>query len=261
MVDSSVFDRLAQKFSKYAEQDNLDATSSADVRQIAESAGRALFDQIQHFEEMPEWFKKQPTEKGAMDDENGNMIEVEWLHWDTYWSYAVQWFKQTQMSSGITVSVSLPEKYPKGMGTLGLPIDYCFQGEATKCWHKIAQASVDDCRFLSSDIIADKPRIIGKSRQPRRSREKPDNQMLLVSVLMKHHNYGTNEPNYEPATQEKLARILGWDRSKVSRVMKKIFGKNPMSGYKRTCTKETIIGFLRKRDDETLEVDASMPDR
>lgn len=80
--------------------------------------------------------------------------------------------------------------------------------------------------------------------------------LLLACALLTYHKFETLEFNPEPATQLQLGRMLGWDQYKVSRVMATIFGKHPMTKYRKLCRSQgSIRGFLEKLDDGTSRPD------
>jgi hypothetical protein len=59
--------------------------------------------------------------------------------------------------------------------------------------------------------------------------------LRMQAALLKHHGFGQETTNYDPVTQKQLQGLTGWNQLKVHRVMKAIFGDNPMTAYKRQC--------------------------
>lgn len=80
--------------------------------------------------------------------------------------------------------------------------------------------------------------------------------LQIQAALLKHHRYGQETINYEPTTQKQLQGLLGWKQSKVHRVMKAIFGDNPMTAYRQRCKTKTIAGFLKKSDNGRYSIEA-----
>jgi len=72
------------------------------------------------------------------------------------------------------------------------------------------------------------------------------NSMLLQALLLRHHKFGDDEFNFNPAKQGDIAEELGWSQPKVSRTMKAILGEDPIQKYKRMCKSQQITGFLKK---------------
>jgi len=85
------------------------------------------------------------------------------------------------------------------------------------------------------------------------------NRILLIHALLAHHRLDTGEPNWEPASESALAKTLCWSQPTVSRTMKGMFGKDPISRYRRLCRQEQLAGFLRKQEDGTRDVEAIDP--
>ena len=66
---------------------------------------------------------------------------------------------------------------------------------------------------------------------------------VLALALLQHHRFDSAEQDFNesPATGVQLAEILDWSsKSQVSRVMKKIFGNNSMTVYKRMLAKRDV---------------------
>jgi len=94
----------------------------------------------------------------------------------------------------------------------------------------------------------------GASRKAKNLRQQE--LLILHAALMKHHGVSDEEVKWEPATQKQLHKLTGWNQPKISRMMKVMFGDNPMQTYKRRCKEQTIQGFLLKRDDGRYDVEA-----
>ncbi|MFC1636606.1 hypothetical protein ACFL5Z_17385 [Planctomycetota bacterium] len=90
------------------------------------------------------------------------------------------------------------------------------------------------------------------SREQKRSADK----LQLEAFLIKHHGYGTGSINWEPATQKIIQNIFNWNQSKVSRVMKLLFGEKPMQKYKQLCRGRVLKGFIKKHDNGTSDIEA-----
>ena len=91
-------------------------------------------------------------------------------------------------------------------------------------------------------------------------REKKQNEKLqLLTALLQHHGFDSDEINYTPANQKDLRKLINWSQPKVHRVMKTIFGNSPMSSYKARCKQKTIIGFLNKNEDGSYTPEAIAP--
>ena len=95
----------------------------------------------------------------------------------------------------------------------------------------------------------------GKKSQGRAMRRQGEI-LQIRAALLKHHRFDEEIINYEPATQKQLQRLTEWSQSKVHRVMKTIFGDNPMSTYKQKCKTKAVRGFLRKSDNGSYTVEA-----
>lgn len=88
-------------------------------------------------------------------------------------------------------------------------------------------------------------------------KEKKENETLQMrAALLKHHGFDTNTFSYDPATQKQLQTLTRWSQPKVHRVMRAIFGDNPMTAYRQQCKAKTISGFLKKSDDGSYTVEA-----
>jgi hypothetical protein len=83
--------------------------------------------------------------------------------------------------------------------------------------------------------------------------------MLLISTLFAHHRCDADAPNWDPVSQHSLAKTLGWSQPTVSRTMEALFGKDAMRKYRRQCSQEQIVGFLKKQDDGRYDVEAFEP--
>jgi len=77
----------------------------------------------------------------------------------------------------------------------------------------------------------------------------------LIASLMKLHKIGTNKPNLTPLSQKELMADLLWNQPKVHRVMKAIFGPDPMKEYKRCFATGKLTGYMKKLKDGSYEVD------
>jgi len=97
----------------------------------------------------------------------------------------------------------------------------------------------------------------GSTKKPKVSAA--NNRVLLTSALVAHHRCDTDEPNWEPMSQESLVKTLGWSQPTVSRTMEAVFGKDPMRKYLRLCSQAQITGFLKKQDDGRHDVEAFDP--
>ena len=89
-----------------------------------------------------------------------------------------------------------------------------------------------------------------------RKQRKQNEKLQIQAALLKHHAFDSDTINYEPATQKELQGLTLWNQTKVHRVMKSMFGENPTRIYKLRCKQETIIGFLKKCDDGSYNVEA-----
>jgi len=88
-------------------------------------------------------------------------------------------------------------------------------------------------------------------------KEKKENEVFqMQAALLKHHGFGTEAFSYEPATQKQLQKLTRWNQTKVHRVMRTIFGDDPMNTYKQKCKTKAITGFLKKNDDGSYTVEA-----
>ncbi|OHB54348.1 MAG: hypothetical protein A2173_10095 [Planctomycetes bacterium RBG_13_44_8b] len=97
----------------------------------------------------------------------------------------------------------------------------------------------------------------GHHRKEQTRKQKQKGEILqLQAALLKHHGFDSDTFSYEPATQEQLKQLLGWSQPKVHRVMKAIFGSNPMNAYKRQCRTKAIPGFLKINDDGGYSIEA-----
>jgi hypothetical protein len=97
-----------------------------------------------------------------------------------------------------------------------------------------------------------------KERSNKQSREikKQNEKLQMHAALLKHHGFDSENLNNEPATQKQLQELTQWNQPKVHRVMKAIFGNQPMYVYKQKCKQEAIIGFLKKNDDVGYTLEA-----
>lgn len=98
----------------------------------------------------------------------------------------------------------------------------------------------------------------GQTQRPR-AQKKSQDKPLLETALLRHHGYEKKRINWELATQKDLQKILSWPQSKISRVMKTLFGNKPMqvyTVYKQLCKAKTIKGFLRKCDNGSYAPEA-----
>lgn len=93
-------------------------------------------------------------------------------------------------------------------------------------------------------------------RQISREQKRQNEKLQLHAALLKHHGFGSDNFDYTPATQKDLQELTHWNQPKVHRVMKVIFGDNPMNTYKQRCRTKTITGFLKKSDDGSYSVEA-----
>lgn len=89
-----------------------------------------------------------------------------------------------------------------------------------------------------------------------RKQRKQNEKLQMQAALLKHHGFGSDNFDYTPATQKDLQELTRWNQPKVHRVMKTIFGDNPMNGYKQRCRTKAITGFLKKCDDGSYNVEA-----
>ena len=111
---------------------------------------------------------------------------------------------------------------------------------------------------------ADRGAVAKKRKGRRPAKESRHNrtaheQVLLLVALMQHHRINDGEINWEPATQKDLERLTEWNQSKVSRMMRTLFGEKPMQVYRSHCKGRTIKGFLVKRDNGSHDVEACAP--
>jgi len=77
----------------------------------------------------------------------------------------------------------------------------------------------------------------------------------LKAVLYKLHGIGTNKIRCEPVSQKELCEELDWPQAKVSREMRKLFGKDPMREYKRCFVRGKLVGIMKKLEDGSFQVD------
>lgn len=100
----------------------------------------------------------------------------------------------------------------------------------------------------------------GKSKHIKKSQgramRRQDEVLQMRVVLLKHHKFAEETINFEPATQKELQVLTEWSQPKVHRVMKAIFGDNPMNTYKRRCKTKAITGFLKRSDHGSYTVEA-----
>ena len=110
--------------------------------------------------------------------------------------------------------------------------------------------------FLAGeDSGQQEPKPPARPRRPRVGAE--GDKLILVGALSSHHKFRSGKPNLEAASQKELERLTQWGQSKVSREMKKLFGKEPMTKYKRLCRREELIkGFLEKHEDGSISIEA-----
>jgi hypothetical protein len=97
----------------------------------------------------------------------------------------------------------------------------------------------------------------GKVKRPKATAKQ--NAMLLLGALLSYHKFDLADPNWEPASSPELEAMLGWPQPRVSRAMKTLFGSGPMARYRRLCKEKVISGFLMKREDGTMHVEAIDP--
>lgn len=132
---------------------------------------------------------------------------------------------------------------------------------------EIGRMEIDLQRLRRWKIDAEKLKELGYIREklgrkqsvqdsPNKSRSKDGELAILLGMLMVHHKSDSDQPNWEPATQKELAGKLGWNQSKVSRVMARLFDSEPMKKYKQSCATKAISGFLKRHDDGTTDVEA-----
>ncbi|MFC1794654.1 hypothetical protein ACFL3Q_13820 [Planctomycetota bacterium] len=94
------------------------------------------------------------------------------------------------------------------------------------------------------------------SREAKRSAEKA----ALISALLTHHNFSDSkspeELNLKPAKQNDLGKTLGWRQDKVCKAIQKSFPPEFWKMYQRACKTEALRGFLKKLDDDSINVEA-----
>jgi len=94
----------------------------------------------------------------------------------------------------------------------------------------------------------------GKGKQPN---TKINELLLINAALLEHHNFGKVDINFEPATQEKLGKMLRWPQYKVSKAIQRCFPEGWWrQQYIPSCKTESITGFLTNLDDGHVSVDA-----
>jgi hypothetical protein len=97
----------------------------------------------------------------------------------------------------------------------------------------------------------------GKSeRQISREQRRQNEKLQLQAALLKHHGFDSDTFNYTPANQKELQKLTHWNQTKVHRVMRVVFGDDPMRVYKQRCRQKTIVGFLKKNDNNQNDVEA-----
>jgi 7-cyano-7-deazaguanine synthase in queuosine biosynthesis len=94
------------------------------------------------------------------------------------------------------------------------------------------------------------------NRKAKKSAEKS----ALISALLTHHKFSEagsqDELNFNPAKQEELGSLLGWDQSKVCRVIQRSLRAGFWERYLNACKSEALFGFLKRLDDETTDVES-----
>ncbi len=153
-MDTSVFERLDERFSECREEINHDRVmSNGDVPNVMFTAGKALFEAIVsgkiQLGDIPDWFKIEP--KGTSP--HGGIRHS----WDLYWLSAIHWLSKNKLDSGITFPyyiihpVSLEERLYSG-----LDIDdvlHRYHGFSDKhlkrAWRQLATASEYACLYLA----------------------------------------------------------------------------------------------------------------
>jgi hypothetical protein len=93
----------------------------------------------------------------------------------------------------------------------------------------------------------------------RRQDKRKDELFLLRTALVQHHGLGSGKINWEPATQKRLHELTHWNQPKIHRMMKALFGDDPMQAYRQRCKEQTLKGFLLKEDDGSYNVEAYAP--
>ena len=89
-----------------------------------------------------------------------------------------------------------------------------------------------------------------------RKNKKQNEKLQIQAALLQHHGFETNQINHTPATQKELQKLTNWNQPKIHRALKHIFGDNPMQSYKLKCKEKAIIGFLKKCDDGSYNIEA-----
>lgn len=160
-MDSSVFGRLAGRFSECRKEVNRDKVmSNGDVPNVMSTAGEALFWAISSKEidlgDTPDWFAIKP--QGPTKEK----INGTWgtpYSWDLYWLFAIKWLDKNKPDSGITFSLYIPRENPEGLLHSGEGVEGHFhwlrlRGEHLKrAWRQLATASEDACLYLAGKFI------------------------------------------------------------------------------------------------------------
>jgi len=83
----------------------------------------------------------------------------------------------------------------------------------------------------------------------------------VISFLLKHHGFESDEFRFEYAAQKEIGLSLGWRQPKVSRVIKAAMGPDFMKRYRAACRGKALRGFLKILDDGSaaLEVPTFRP--
>ncbi len=94
------------------------------------------------------------------------------------------------------------------------------------------------------------------SREAKRSAERT----ALISALLTHHKFSddklSEELNVNPAKQSNLGKILGWRQDKVCKAIQRSFPPGFWKTYQQACKTETLRGFLKKLDDDSIDIEA-----
>ena len=114
----------------------------------------------------------------------------------------------------------------------------------------------------------------GKGRKGKTSfdaarRSKADNdKLLLTTALLKYHKLddvlaghkdAKQAIHWTPASSKDLEQLTRFSQSKVSRLMKAIFGARPINAYRRRCREQTLQGFIRRHVDDPTSCDVDAP--
>jgi hypothetical protein len=159
METSSVFERLAGRFSEYGTCNSGEETNSLDVEQVMDTAGNVLFHAISseeiHLGDIPPWFRIEP--KGIRIGDNGTGESKDFVvhSWGLYWLCTINWLAKNKPDSGITfpgdIRCENPEKYlQQGLSVWEFLINLCGRPRKgdRRAWRQLARASYDACLYL-----------------------------------------------------------------------------------------------------------------